>query len=166
MGMRTALSLLYKRAALVTTGWTCAVTGSPRGLWHRLRTGGHSFSWLLQSTNVKGHNAKLRPLLHLPFVADKQLQSGLLRGTPTSCHVSVGSCVEKNTDDLKCVHTELILKTFFNAGKHVQSGVLNGTPTMMMIIRTTHYLVHAAHEALRQFSVSMSFCRLLIPVVC
>ena len=29
----------------------------------------------------------------------------------------------------------------------------------------THYLVHAAHEALRQFSVSMSSCRLLILVV-
>ena len=39
-------------------------------------------------------------------------------------------------------------------------------PMMMMIIRTTHYLVHAAHEAIRKFSVSMSFCRLLIPVVC
>ena len=29
-----------------------------------------------------------------------------------------------------------------------------------------HYLVHAAHEAFRQFSVSMSFCRLLIFVAC
>ena len=29
----------------------------------------------------------------------------------------------------------------------------------------THYLVHAAHEALRLFSGSMSSCRLLIPVV-
>ena len=36
----------------------------------------------------------------------------------------------------------------------------------MMIIRDLHYLVHASHEALRQFSVSMSFCRLLILVVC
>ena len=36
----------------------------------------------------------------------------------------------------------------------------------MMMIRTTHYLVHAAHEALRQFSVSMSFFRFLILVVC
>ena len=36
---------------------------------------------------------------------------------------------------------------------------------MMIIIRILHYLVHAAHEALRQ-SVSMSFCRQLIPVVC
>ena len=30
----------------------------------------------------------------------------------------------------------------------------------------SHYLLHAAHEALRQFSVSMSVCRLMIPVVC
>ena len=37
---------------------------------------------------------------------------------------------------------------------------------IMMIILTTHYLLYAAHEALCQFSASMSFCRLLIPVVC
>ena len=37
---------------------------------------------------------------------------------------------------------------------------------IMMIIQTTHYLVYAAHEALRQFYVSMSSCRLLILVVC
>ena len=34
----------------------------------------------------------------------------------------------------------------------------------MKIIRITHYLGHTAHEAFRQFSVSMSSCRLLIPV--
>ena len=41
-----------------------------------------------------------------------------------------------------------------------------GVVKQLMIIRTTHCLVHAAHEALRQFSVSMSIYRLLIPVVC
>ena len=41
-----------------------------------------------------------------------------------------------------------------------------GVAKQLMIIRTTYYLVHAALEALRQFSVSMSICRLLIPVVC
>ena len=36
---------------------------------------------------------------------------------------------------------------------------------IMMMIQTTHYLVNAAHETLRQFSIPTS-CRLLIPLVC